>query len=138
MNPYDLTHEIESAVEMLNSVKDSIEELPENLEDWQGIESEYGAPEDVGEQLRIYSDLSSELECHDIHVDTDEGIQELMSIIEASKKRDAVTEAIAQFVSALASAGILPRTEPVPTPVSTEPPAAVEFVSTALPTSNQE
>lgn len=136
MSPYDLTHEIESAVEMLNSVKDSIEELPENLEDWKDIESQYGDAEDVSEQLRIHSDLSSALEYHGIHVDTDEGMQRLMSIIEASKKRDAVTEAIAQFVSTLSNAGILPRTEPVPTPVSTEPPAAVEFISTALPTNN--
>ena len=136
MNSYDLTQEIESAVETLNSVKDSIEELPESLEGWMDIENQYGDAEDVGEQLRIYSDLSSALEYHDIHVDTDEGMQELMSIIEASKKRDAVTEAIAQFVSTLSNAGILPRTEPVPTPVSTEAPAAVEFVSTALPTNN--
>ena len=136
MNTYDLTSEIESAVEMLNSVKDSIEELPESLEAWKEIENEYGDAEDVSEQLRIHSDLSSALEYHDIHVDTDEGMQKLMSIIEASKKKDAVTEAIVQFVSTLSSAGILPRTEPVPTPASTEAPAAVEFVNTALPTNN--
>tara|TARA_R100000655_G_scaffold46769_1_gene83739 strand:+ start:1468 stop:1893 length:426 start_codon:yes stop_codon:yes gene_type:complete len=134
----DIEYEIKGAVDQLNSAKDMLACLPENLAGWLGIEEEFGDPQDVRAQLCTHRDVSSGLEYHGINIDTEAGIAELMRVVESAKKKDEVSNAISQFVSALTSAGILPRTEPVPTPVSTEGPAVADnVVSTAPFTTNQ-
>ena len=132
----DIKYMIDEAHSQIGSISEELgdlEELEEAMGLWSEIENEFGDAEDVGAQLRIHSDVSSGLEYHGISIDTEAGVEELMRIVESAKKKDEVTNAISQFVSALTSAGILPGTEVVPTPVSTEEPAVADNVVSAAP-----
>jgi len=139
MDINDINYELEGAIDQLNSAKDMLDQIPENLAGWLGIEEQFGDPEDVRAQLCAYSDIRSGLRfVADIDPDNEEDVEKLMNIVRTAKKEHLALIAINQFVSALTNAGILPRTEPVPTSVSTEEPAVADnVVSTAPFTTNQ-
>lgn len=133
----DITSELSGASDQILSVIWELDQIPDNISGWIDIEEEFGCPEEVRglltslEEIKlVFSEAGFELEHRD---DIEKAASAAASTVRPPESNGEVLTAIKLLASALTNTGVLPRTEPVPTPASDNNPVAADNIVSASP-----